>query len=371
MTGFRVQRWTNEEFLAGRAAWQALLARSQADALFMSWDWISAWWRHHAPVLRAELCVLAVHAPGGELCGIAPFYIHDAVHRGFARVHRLELLGNVWRSSSAVFSEYLDLIAPTGRHDAVCASVRDWLLASAEWDELLLCNLRADSLAAQLADGLAGSAYARAVDSMTGWSLSLPDSFDAFVTRLSSNTRRKVVHQREKLAGVAFEITPPAQRAAALERLDAWVARRFGSSAGDGSMARARFHADLVENWNDDVVRLSELHVAGACVSVMLNLRVGGTEYYLQSGFDAVRAHGVSPGLLHLGYAIEAACRDGIRRFDLLAGRGLHRDYKQDFAADSAPLHSLQIVRKPWLRALFRGFDRLRGRTSHKARIGA
>ena len=82
-------------------------------------------------------------------------------------------------------------------------------------------------------------------------------------------------------------------------------------------------------------------------------------------------ARGLSPGFLHLGYAIEAACRDGIQRFDFLAGRGLHRDYKRDFAADQHAADTLHIVRKPSLRALFRIVDRLRGRTSHKARIGA
>ena len=371
MAALHVRRWTSAEFLESRAAWQPLLARSEADALFMSWDWICAWWRHQGPALRAELCVLAVYSHTGELCGIAPFYGHRAVHRGFAAARRLELLGNTWRNSSVVFSEYLDVIAQSDLRDSVCAAVRDWLRTDIQWDELVLCNLRDGSVAAQLADSLSDPAYVRAVESMTGWSIALPESFDSFVTRLSSNTRRKVVHQREKLAGVSFEITRPAHRQAALERLDAFVTRRFGAPAGNDASTRARFHADLVENWtNADAVQLTELRAAGDCVSVMLNLRVGGTEYYLQSGFDDAHARGLSPGLLHLGYAIEAACRDGIRRFDFLAGRGLHRDYKQDFAAESAPLRTLHVVRKPWLRALFRSVDRLRGRTSHKARIG-
>jgi CelD/BcsL family acetyltransferase involved in cellulose biosynthesis len=102
---------------------------------------------------------------------------------------------------------------------------------------------------------------------------------------------------------------------------------------------------------------------AGAeCVSVMLNLRVSGTEYYLQSGFDPATARGVSPGYLHLGHAIEAACRDGILHFDFLAGPGLNREYKRDFAATPSNLQTLQIVRRRSLRVLFGVLDRLRGR---------
>jgi CelD/BcsL family acetyltransferase involved in cellulose biosynthesis len=370
MSGFHVRRWTNEEFLGGRAAWQLLLARSGADPLFMSWDWLGTWWRHHGPALQAELCVLAVYSPGGELCGIAPFYGHRATHLGMLSARRLELLGNTWRDSRAVFSEYLDVIAAGDSRDTVCAALRDWLSANPEWDELVLCNLRDGSVAAQLAGSLGDRTHVRIAESMTGWCIALSDSFESFVTRLSSNTRRKVVNQREKLAGASFEVIQPAQRHEALERLDSFVARRFGTS-GDDSGARARFHAEVIESWqNPDVVHLTELRAAGSCVSVMLNLRLDGTEYYLQSGFDDAYARGLSPGLLHLGYAIEAACRDGIRRFDFLAGRGLNRDYKQDFAAGSEPLYTLHVVRKASLRTLFRIADRLRGRTSHKALPG-
>jgi CelD/BcsL family acetyltransferase involved in cellulose biosynthesis len=371
MTALRVTRWTDEEFLARRAEWQSLLGVSDVDPLFMSWDWISTWWRHHREALQAQLCVLAVYQPNGELAGIAPFHAHRATHRGMLSARRLELLGNAWRNPAVVFSEYLDLIADARFRDDVCEAVGSWLRENSTWDELVLCNLRDDSVAARLGGSLSGAAYLRPVESMLGWSIALPQSFDSFVTRLSSNTRRKVVHQREKLVGATFVVIGAVDRAAALERLDNFVAGRFGAPAPGDSRTRARFHAEIVENWADaGEVHITELRAAGKCVSVMFNVRRGGTEYYLQSGFDASHARGLSPGLLHLGYAIEAACRDGIRDFDFLAGRGLHRDYKRDFAAHSVPLETLHIVRKPALRTFFRVIDRLRGRTSQKTEPG-
>jgi len=367
MPPLQVRRWTAQEFLANRAAWQRLLASSDADPLFMSWDWLTTWWRHHAALLRADLCVLAVYSADDELCAIAPLYTHRAVHRGLFAVRRYELLGNAWRNSVAIFSEYLDVIAQRERRGVACAALRDWLIAGEEWDELVLCNVRADSVAARLGTELGNHYHLRAVEPMHGWSVALPESFEAFTAQLSSNTRRKVFNQREKLVAASCETTQPAQRTAALERLEAFVARRWGAPAGAGNL-RARFHADLVQRGADDgVARLTELRAGGHCISVMLNLRVDGAEYYLQSGFDEDQASGISPGYLHLGYAIEAACRAGIRRFDFLAGRGLNRDYKQDFAAVSTPLICLHIVKQPMLRALFRAFDRLGGHTSHTA----
>jgi CelD/BcsL family acetyltransferase involved in cellulose biosynthesis len=194
---------------------------------------------------------------------------------------------------------------------------------------------------------------------MTGWSITLPESFDAFVSGLDSNTRRKVLHQRQKLGCTLRQVTEPSEQQAALERLEHWLAKRWGGAQVD---TRARFNAELIGICDPGTLRITELRVGSTCVSVMLNMRVAGTEYYLQSAFDTAYGRGTSPGYLHLGYAIEAACRDGIRRFDFLAGRGLNRDYKRDFGAMPSDLRSVQIVRTRSLRILFGLLDRLRGR---------
>jgi CelD/BcsL family acetyltransferase involved in cellulose biosynthesis len=193
---------------------------------------------------------------------------------------------------------------------------------------------------------------------MTAWTVTLPESFETLAAGLTSNTRRKALHQRDKLEDPCCVAVEAGQRQATLARLEAWVAQRWSRAPRDD--ARAGFHAELLQRFGA-AVRLTELRAGPNCVSVMLNLRVAGTEYYLQSGFDAAHARGLSPGYLHLGYAIEAACHDRLQRFDLLAGRGLHRDYKRDFAAQATPLQSFHLVRKPSLRALFRVADRLRG----------
>jgi CelD/BcsL family acetyltransferase involved in cellulose biosynthesis len=357
--------WNEADFLAGRDAWTALLARSGADPLFQSWDWVNCWWRHHAALLGGQLRVFAFHAPAGELVGLAPFYLHPARHLGLVRTRRLQLLGAAWRTDAAVFSEYLDVIAATEARAPLAAALRAALEADPHWDELVLTNVRHDSMAAQLAQDLGARAYTRRMEKLPAWSIPLPASFDLFTTQLASNTRRKLLHQRSKLADARFVELAPSEWPAALERLERLVARRWGP--GDRGPSQA-FHAELVGSLDRNAVRLSEVRSSGACVSVMLNIRAGGTEYYLQSGFDPTFARGLSPGYLHLGYAIEAACRDGVRTFDLLAGRGLHRDYKRDLAADGRLLTTFHVLRRGPLRALFRLADRLRGRTDITSR---
>lgn len=356
----RCRRWTEQEFAASRDAWQALSKRSSANPLFMSCRWSQLWWQHHRTFLGAEARVYAITDEHGALVGIAPFYLHGARHLGVLRTRRLELIGTAWRIRGPVFSEYLDVVAADSCREAVVEALGTELGADPGWDELILSNVRPGSSAELLARWLAKSAHARQAESLLAWSLPLQGSFAGFVEALGSNTRRRLYHQRHKLPDAEYRRIARAGWHAALDRLDALLAERWGASEQD---TVRKFHEELVHSLPEESVHISELRSGGKLVSVMLNLRDGGTEYYLQSGFDKAFARGLSPGYLHLGYAIEAACRDGIGRFDLMAGRGFHRDYKRDLAAVPEPLSTYHLVRQWPLRALFWTADRLRGRT--------
>lgn len=309
--------------------------------------------------------MFAFQTETGELVGIAPLYRQSAQHLGLIRTRRLQLMGSAWRVEAAVFSEYLDVIAAADARAEVHDALRIALESDTDWDELALGNVRGDSAAEHIALALAAVSYSRRVETMLAWTVHLPASFAQFVAQLASNTRRKLLHQRSKVAGAQFVELSPDEWPGALARLERFVAQRWGH--GERGPGHA-FHADLIESLDANAVRLTELRSEAGCLSVMLNIRAGETEYYLQSGFDANHVRGLSPGYLHLGYAIEAACRDGMRRFDLLAGRGLNRDYKRDLAAVATPLATLHVLRRGPLRALFRVADRLRGRTDITSR---
>jgi CelD/BcsL family acetyltransferase involved in cellulose biosynthesis len=90
----------------------------------------------------------------------------------------------------------------------------------------------------------------------------------------------------------------------------------------------------------------------------MYNVRLGGTEYNIQSGFDATQSKGISPGYLHFGYALENACEQSIATFDFLAGKGLHRDYKRDFCTQPRPLVTLQSIRARALAWIYKEYDK-------------
>jgi CelD/BcsL family acetyltransferase involved in cellulose biosynthesis len=353
MTDLRLQLWTEAQFEASRDAWTSLLARSGADPLFMGWDWQWRWWTHHHKTLSAQLVLIAAYAPDGALVGLVPFYVQRLRLRGLIPVRRLQLIGGAWRDSGPAFSEYLDFICAPSDSDALLDGLARWLLASRTWDELVLPNVLPDSLAARFArDTLSHHALVRRIDPMVARRLRLPRDFASYVSGLSSGTRRRLLHQRRKAGGPPLSAGSEGEAITHLKTLRAlktarWAGRRH-------SEPFLRFHDDFARAMARlGQLRLTQLQADGATASVLYDVRVGSTEYYLESAFDADRARGVTPGYLHLGYAIEQACADGLERFDFLGGEGRHRDYKRDLCPEETTLFCYQVIRNPLLRALY------------------
>lgn len=352
--------WTEDEFAASRAQWQGLLAQSDADPLFNSWTWQWHWWKHNGPVLDARLVLVAGYAADGALVAIAPFFIREARHRLF-KVRRLELLGRAWRSGRAVFSEYLDLIVRRGYEHAALDGLADALWELPEWGDLAISNVKTRSLAVRLAERLQsrGATYLRRLDPLKAHQVVLPARFEDYLEHLSAGTRRRLWNQRKKLHNPVLEVVEPARIDVFLDVVDRFHRKRWGKAQYMGHIRD--FHRDVaVQLAGDGGLRMSTLSTDQGVLSALYNLRVGSTEYNLQSGFDVSHSAGLSPGYLHFGYAIEQACADGLGTFDLLAGEGQHRQYKADLMTVSFDIATCQLVRGSLLRRLYMLHDAFR-----------
>jgi hypothetical protein len=322
----------------------------------MSWDWQYNWWLHCAQSVAGSLRLLGIYTADGRLLGLAPFYSHEVRVRGI-RVQRLELMGLSWRAPDGVFSEYLDVIVRRTDEHAALTCIARWLERNRFWDELAMPYVRPDSLARKLAsEFLAPHAHVREVDPASCYSVRLRGSFSEYVQRLNPRLRRKIVHQRSKLLEPRLELASEQNIAGYLESLRSLERLRWGVTNDRAYRFNLALAAARVRS---GALRLTRLSSAGRTLSVMLNVRVNGTEYYLQSAFDPSLSRGISPGYLHFGHVIEECCRDGIGTLELLAGRGRNRDYKRDFLADCSTLVSYHVIGTPWLRVLYRAYDRL------------
>src|SRR5215831_901771 len=103
-----LRRWSIADWLASESAWNTLLARSGADALFLSWDWLTLWWHCFAGGLAAAPEILAFYR-GGDLVGAAPLYRRRVMRRGVLPATSVQLIGVSWREGQPI-SEYLDIV---------------------------------------------------------------------------------------------------------------------------------------------------------------------------------------------------------------------------------------------------------------------
>jgi CelD/BcsL family acetyltransferase involved in cellulose biosynthesis len=98
---------TAAEFAQLGAEWDDLFQRANPENIFLSFGWMSTWWKHFG---KGQLAVIAVRDAAGRLVAVAPFYIARSSAGLGAR--RLGFLAD-----EHVGSDYLNVLA-----DARCGA---------------------------------------------------------------------------------------------------------------------------------------------------------------------------------------------------------------------------------------------------------
>lgn len=356
-----MQCWSTERWLASQASWEALQRGSASDALFLSWDWLTQWWHTFGPRL-GRTDVRAFYR-GERLVGFAPLYRRTLRRAVLVPTHSVQVMGLAWRETRPLISEYLDVIAPAAEIDAVRNACVCNLLEEGDWSEFVI---GLSDCTGKWHAGFAGAPqlYARDLDRSTSYHADLTAGFAAYLRDLHQSTRRSVWNLRRRLAqygDVRCEFAGAADIPQGFLDLNRLHKLRWHRSAFSGE--RLAFHEQLaMRAAQRDELRLSRLHVGGRVVSVLYDLRKGSRQYNIKMAFDPGFSARLSLGLLHLGYAMEAAAAEGSTQYDFLAGPGQRSDFKRLLSQHRSPLSCLQVLRGRLLPPLFRWRDRVRQR---------
>jgi CelD/BcsL family acetyltransferase involved in cellulose biosynthesis len=351
-----IREWSDTEWHASAAVWNALLARSGQDALFLSWEWLTAWWRHFgdSPGFRLRLCAAY---RGDALAGIAPLYVQRATRRWFP-VRSLQFVGNSWRDDATVASPYQDFIAISEERTAVREAVLGYAADSDAWSELVV-NFSSDAPAWENAlrrTSIARKFHLRATEHSTSHQADLSSGFDAYLARLGQSTRRSLWHLRRRLdplGTLRIEHAQPDGLEAAFEHLNRLHELRWGKPAFAG--ARLRFHLDVARGLSTrGELQMSMIHIDDRVVSVLYDVRKTASQYNLKVAFDPAVERQFSLGLIHFGFALEAAAQSGVTRYDFLAGPGQQTDFKTHLAQKRQELATVQVLTGAILPRLYR-----------------
>ena len=332
--------------MALREEWNALLRESDADCLFLTWEWLSTWWRHLGGDRRLFVAVVRER---GEAIAIAPLVVRPPGISSVLPFPALEFMG-----TGSIGSDYLDVIVRRGEQAAALKALADCLAGMNRAIELEQTRIRR-SAALEIGRLLGQGGWSvsdeetnvsRYID-LTG--RSWPDYLGGLGAAHRYNFNRRLRQLRRQF-DVRFETcTTETGRAAALGRLIALHRARWrGFTRAFHTASHVRFHEDLTRlacerGW----LRIVTLWLDNEAVAALYGFRYGKVFSFYQSGFDPAYAR-FSTGLVTMGLTIESALAEGASEFDML--QGLER-YKEHWADRVRPLGRVECY-PPHLRGL-------------------
>ncbi len=317
--------------------WNELLAASEADCLFLTWEWLHTWWKHLAE--DRELAIRVVRE-GGRLTALAPLARRPARASFGHAFPVLEFLG-----SGHVGSDYLDVIARAGHAREAVQALAEGLRrerAVMKW-----VNLGPEACATRLAAELeeAGWSVEPAEINVCPYIPLEGKTWESYLAELGAEHRYNF-HRKWKRLNREFAIsfdrvrTADECRAGIELAMDLHKRRWRGDSDAFHTPELTAFHREFAPlAWERGWLRLYVLRANERPVACLYGFLYGGRFYFYQSGFDP-EYEKYSTGLVTMGLSIRSAIEEGAREFDLLHG---DEAYKSHWSRERRKLMRLEL----------------------------
>jgi CelD/BcsL family acetyltransferase involved in cellulose biosynthesis len=381
---------TLEELESLRPAWEELLSEFSGATTFSSWEWLIPWWRAYGE--GRELLVLAFFDDAARLIGLAPLQISQ---RRVAFSLKLRVLG-LWGDGSGD-SDNLDFPMRAGCEEQVAAALLDFVgRERKQWDICEFNTMPPDSpVAGSLAKLLSRHGWKTDNGQISCSSISLPETWKAYLGHLSSKERGKIgyytnrLHKKYRTCFHRCTVEEIPQR---LETLFALHQKRWQLLNQPGSFkwaARRQFYYELADLLAaQDKLEFWLLELDGRIVAAQFGFGYRETVFQLQEGFDPAYSAD-SVGYVLRAHVIQQLILQGVRRYDFLAYDApskarwatqtchyVNTRFARPLSLGGAYLRMMHVAtqRKQWLRArlpesawkILHGLNcRLRGNQSH------
>ena len=339
-----------DEFQCCKEEWQTLLKRSNADPLFMSWHWQFAWWQTWGELLGLDLKVFKFWHDD-VLIGIIPMCLDKQSSFPGIKRPRLQFIGNRWRTTPTVRTEYVGPIFDADYESELYDYFINILADQPVW-EITFADLHHKTLA-KLLDAIQNNRKGAKFSAVTlatsvGVSVSTDSAYEAFLAKLSRNSRSKFFNCQKKLPKLDICFSNLKNTSTFLHTLNKFHKSRWGRPVFQGSAFT--FHENFLASIALDsslTPILSAMSQHDSAVSVSYNVQAGNTVYNIQSGYEESFGHGLSLGKAHLGHIIKSCFHSkDIMAFDLLAGSGKHMNFKKSLSGSEKNISTVALLRK-------------------------
>lgn len=356
VNGFQYRRIDESEFDEAKSQWNDLLKVSDANPLFVCWEWMYAWWKTWATILNIQLHVYFIYHHD-LLVGILPLYTFNKRTGLFREFH---FLGNAWGRSPTVRSEYIGPVFNKELKAELNQSFLNWVKGHG----LLDCFIVADCIRYDFAPA---NVTIRREDK--GYLLNCEGDFAEYKKRLSAAVRLKVFNRVDYLSAKYHAVEFGIYDLANIDlneffsQLNSFHVTRWGKPCFD--QHAVEFHKNFIAQSEGAKPILSFIKVSNQLVSLSYNLYSEGVLYNIQSGYLEAFDKKIALGALHFGFIIKFAFENNqVKSLDFLAGRGKYSNYKASFRGNETLFFTIQVFSSSFLGDIYKRWMKLRSKLS-------
>ncbi len=332
-----IENWA--ELQALEPEWNALLARSRANSVFLTWEWIDAW--REAAGEAVQPFVVTCRDDQGRLLAAAPFYLAGLRLLGCVPYRTLRILGDY--HSGAEYGDWI--VAQDREAELSLALARALAVVRHRWDCIWMPNVAGWTGARDRVRAACVGAGFRIQERPRPFSMAaLPADYASYWQALSGNARSAIQRQARRIqaAGAQFEAcASSAELAAFLDALVDLNYRRWSSVGQQGNFHRRPLELAFYRQFAPRAMQRGWLRLFGMRIgtelkAVQIGYVYGASFVQLQEGFDPAAPHGL--GNVLRSRVIESCIREGVRTYDFLGG---YTDHKRRWLATTRAGHDL------------------------------
>jgi len=313
------------EFFQLRDEWNALLSKSSANCIYLTWEWLFTWWKIFKQ--SRKLLILTVY-DNNQLIGIAPMLIRKVRYFYFLGFIRIEFLGIGENENDEVGSNYLDFIILTGKESEVLELFVEFFTqqSSVKWEELILSSIRVDSICLVK--------LKKILEDKTFWIVEqlritpclfapLTHSWEDYLNSIGSKTRRDLRRDRrllEENGELKYEVFDNDNTGQFLDDFIEIHKNRWKDKLKSDAFSSVKFisfQRQMIElcatkHW----VKISFLKHKSKIIAASYHYQYNNVIFGYQLGCDSHYDKRLSLGKLEYGFNIEDSIMKGFKEFD-------------------------------------------------------
>lgn len=338
-----------------RDDWNRILKSDfQDDNVFLTWEWLSTWWKHFGEGRRSLILTIEDR---DEILGMAPLMLSKYKLPGLGSVRKIEFIGSP-------YSDYNNFIIPKKKTDCIGLIVNYLMENVPDWDWIELRNIpelpqNKNSVEALFLDFESKLRLKRRVCDICPY-IPLPNSFDLLMKELDKKLRRNLNYYLRKInkehnvelkkydeAGYSVE---EAMEAFIKLNEKRWTLKGELGSFKSKELAFRNFHEDIAncfaqKGW----LGLYFLTVDSEPACAQYTFEYGQKTYFYLGGLDP-QYLGYSIGNLTIMFLLKRCIERGFKEYDLMRGGEL---YKNRWACTYRRNFELRLVRRSLMNRLY------------------